>query len=253
MKIIRPSAVLTSPSPSTGVFAQFASTDEVISAVNTYGWPGIAMTEGSSISGSPYTQPVIPGGTSENATEIIEAAYAKASFWWLSEWEVAGGPELTVKSYKAAAHTAAFKVAGPTVMAAANKGGYLPEFIVLDPEGVRAPTSSQKSLAQAMIDGWTAGLTAYSSELTYLGAWYIPGEVFFSDWDANSMGVPLLQGTTFPPEITLPTGSNIQGYQAAYGSCANAPQDVKTVDGWGGGSNTLQFSSDQYTCYHNSN
>ncbi len=125
MKIIRPSTGSTSPSPSTGVFAQFASTTDVISAVNTYGWPGIAMTEGSSISVSPYTQPVIPGGTSENATEIIEAAYAKASFWWLSEWEVAGGPEATATSYKSAAHTAAFKVAGPVVMAAANKGGYI--------------------------------------------------------------------------------------------------------------------------------
>jgi hypothetical protein len=45
------------------------------------------------------------------------------------------------------------------------------------------------------------------------------------------MGVPLLQGTTFPPEITLPKGSNIQGYQAAYGSCANALQDVETIAG----------------------
>jgi len=254
--IVRASATGSSQ---TGIFAQFASTDDVVSAVNTYGWPGVSITEGSAIETSPYTKTVKPGDTSETATAIIEGAYARASFWWMSVWQVSGPKPAENESesdladgLKKAAYTAAFKVAGPTVMAAANQGGFVPSYIVLDPEGGYEPQSAGQ--AQAMIKGWVDGLIAYSSAFQYLGAWYLPGEDYFSSWDANSMGVPILLGTFIPPEVTpLPTGSNLVGYMVKDNSssaCANAADDVTTIDGWGANMNTLQVPDSRYQCSH---
>ncbi len=231
------------------MYATILTTPDVESAVNTYGWPGVAVPAGQGAKASPFTSVLYGADGVTPIDDIVAAAYAKASFWWLSMWTVSGGTSATATSYKDAAKTAAKDVAGPTVLAAANKYGFIPAYVVLDPEGYRAPGSGQKILAQAMIEGWIAGLQAVSLELT--PAWYIPGESYFgaTAWDANSVGVPLFQGTSYPPSIALPKGSNIVGYMAAYGTCSEAASDVKTVDGWGANMNTLQFPGQSYTCH----
>ncbi len=241
--------------PQTGVYSTFVDTSQVVSAVNTYGWVGIGAVAGSgAITTSPWTKPYVYSGLTVD--QIVEAAYSKgANFWWLDFWTVAG-PSSNLDSDWLDAGEAAGKKAAYTIMQAANNGGgFLPAYVILDPEGDNTTniTESQfKNLAQ----GWVKGVTTQSSGK--LTAAIYQDQYNWTAWKLNSLldlgGNPIPGFVAVNPVATpSATGNHIVGYCAAYGSCPAAGDsvagDVSTVNSWGALMNTLQLSNDSYDCY----
>ncbi|PWI54696.1 hypothetical protein BM613_13650 [Sulfoacidibacillus thermotolerans] len=227
--------------PQVGVYANFNTTSDVEAAVTTYGWPGIAATAGEGQSTSPYTYALQAAGQDTTVDQMIENAYAKVNFWWLSVWTVSGpSASATNAEWKSAMETAASDVAAPTILKASETYGFVPAYVVLDLEGTYQPNSAGQ--AHAAIEGWITGL---GSELT--GALYI-NQSDFTTWDANSFGVPLFVAVDVADYTGPVTGSNIVGYMAFDGTCSDAGSQVSIIDQWGANMNTIQFAESVYTC-----
>ena len=113
--------------PQTGLYGTFTSTNAVVYAVNTNGWPGIAAVAGMGQSSSPYPYPLIYNG--QTVDQLVEDAYQYASFWWLSFWTVSGPSSTTLSAWYDAGYVAG-QEAGRTVMNAANTLGYVPASVL---------------------------------------------------------------------------------------------------------------------------
>ena len=229
--------------PETGLYGTFTTTTAVTYAVNTNNWPGVAAVAGEGQATAPYTYALTYNGVTVD--QIVENAYASANFWWMSMWTVSGPASSTLSDWYTAGQDAG-SVARSTILDAAQTYGYVPAYVVLDPEGAYRPSNIGEF--SNFFRGWAAGITANASGLT--PAFYVDQSQWTS-YDLNSLGIagfvavsPIVGNTPYT------TGSNLVGYMGYYGTCSNgsAATDVNTIDGWGANMNTLQFSDSGDDC-----
>jgi len=234
-----------SDSSSTGLYATFQTTDAVVKANVTNGWPGIQDTSGLGTTSSPYTYALeyYDEATSkyETVPKIVGSAYSQgADFWWNDYWTVSG-PSSGYDDWTDAG-TAAGKYAAGIVMTAANSTGFIPQFVVIDLEGQIEPAHATQFTT--LVKGWMTGLADGSSgELT--GAFY-SDQSQWESYDLNSLGyygfvaiTPI--STSQPPTVS---GNNLWGFAGYPGTCVNgnASGDVAVLDGFGKPVNTIQFT-----------
>lgn len=227
-----------------GLYGTFTSTQAVVNAVQN-GWPGIGAVSGSgNISYSPYTVPY--SYNNETVDQIVENAYKYASFWWLDFWTVSGPPNTTQTVDWNNAGKAAGKKAAQVIMSAANSGGFVPAYVIIDLEGSVTPTSADEFTA--IVDGWVSGVNSVTSALT---AAFYSDQYQWEDYKLDQLGIPGFVAVS-PIQGNQPyvSGANIVGYIAYPGACVNgsASSDVNTIISWGKYLNTLQFSNSGDDC-----
>lgn len=218
-----------------GIYASFRSTSEVLRALQL-GWKGIGVTGGLGTPHSPYTMVL-----SNHPDEAISVALDQSNgdVWWLSFWTVSW-PSAS-DSFHAAGHAGGTYVASQIT---SLRGKYVPNFVVLDPEGYNTPARTRTEWAD-FIRGFVEGMYAVNPNLkaafycnqsqyqTY-GLESLPYEAFIAVAPING-NRPFVKG------------SNIVGYIAYTAKCP-ATTSVEQVKSWGGRFNTVQFGDSGVDC-----
>jgi hypothetical protein len=218
-----------------GVYASFTSATAVKNVLS-FGWKGIAATAGLGTLNAPYTAEL-----SERPDAFIGLALDNTAgdVFWLSFWTVSW-PALGDTFYNAAFQ------AGKYVAErfAANPNKYLPNYIIIDPEGFNVPATTSVEWAE-FIQGWAEGLRSVS---TSLQSGFYCNQSQYSDYNLASINEPAFIAIS-PIEGNRPmvAGSNIEGYIAYYGTCPVAA-DISQVASWGGKFNTIQFRDSGVDC-----
>lgn len=218
-----------------GVYASFTSVAEVNNAL-AVGWKGVASTDGLGTIATPYSAELT--GRPDN---IISQALTVATqtVFWLSFWTVSW-PAANDTFYNAG-NVAGKYVAGRLT---ANNGKYLPNYVILDPEGYNTPATTAAEWDE-FIQGWAEGITSLNSKLK--PAFYC-NQSQYSDYNLSTVNNPAFVAIS-PIQGNQPmvAGSNIEGYIAYYGSCPVAV-DIAKVASWGAKYNTIQFPDSGIDC-----
>ena len=230
-----PTPVPPVPVAGVGLYASVSSTNDVIHA-HQHGWIGIGATGGLGAKASPYTQVL-----SAQPDKQISSALAQTggAMWWLSFWTVswpASGETFHDGGYKAGRYVA------QTIVNL--KGKYLPNYVIVDPEGYNTPADSADDW-QDWLTGWADGITSVSKSL--VPAFYC-NQYQYSTYHLAAVELPaFIAVSPIAGNTPFVKGDNIEGYIAYYASCPTS-KDVAQVKAWGGRLNTVQFRDSGVDC-----
>lgn len=229
-----------SPPPSAGgvgVYATF-STLAAAQAAIAQGWAGLATTAGLGTPYSPYTAVLTPNGDAFIAQALAQTSGEQVPFW-ISFWTVSG-PAGSDSFFSAG--LSAGKYAAAQVKAYSNR--YLPNFVVLDPEGYNALPQTPQEWNQWLM-GWAQGI--YSVDVRLQPAFYV-NQSQYQSGQLGQVALPAFVALS-PIEGNAPfvSGPNLVGYHGFFATCPVA-QDLSTVLSWGGRYNLVQFQDSGVDC-----
>lgn len=216
-----------------GVYGSFSAVQTVVNAVDL-GWPGVGDVGGLGLQSTPYAY-------STGEDQNVQTAYSQVGdkFWWLSFWTVswpAEGDTFSNAGYQGG------KVAGTTING--TLGGFIPRFVVLDPEGFNTRANTAEEWAE-FINGFASGVHAMNGSLAVA---FYSDESDYSTFNLASIDMSaLIAETPILGHTPGVSGGNIVGYIAYHAACSAAPY-VSQVESWGARWNTVQFSDSGVDC-----
>jgi len=235
------------------------------------GWPILADTGALGTQSAPWVGYLTKGGVAQSPDFLLGQTITNAHKpeTWLSFWTVSGplpGQPKTVANYYNHGYEAGVWVAQQIAQYKANGDSSVPNWVILDPEGLPdnhsnldAPAgSSQATIASyaaywsAIMQGWSAGIAAVDPGL-HPGLYASMSE--YRNYNLSSLPLPVFEAVAFggggPTPIAGGQGNNILGYIAFSAVCtptSTLHSEEKTLANapWGGEFNTLQFNGGVY-------